>query len=97
MVESPKKEKSREKNAEIDFPELEDLKIEDVWWDDLGVARWLKWSPLKGCAQRGWEWGVNKFYLFTHGTQLLYVIMWMINTYDVMGEYDMLSLPPGDS
>jgi len=31
VVESPKKEKSREKNAEIDFPELEDLKIEDVW------------------------------------------------------------------
>jgi len=26
-------------------------------------------------AQRGWEWGVNKFYLFIHGTQLLHVIM----------------------
>jgi hypothetical protein len=38
-VESPKKKKSREKNAEIDFPELEDLKIEDLWRKDLGVVR----------------------------------------------------------
>ena len=30
VVESPKKEKSREKNAEIDFPGREDLKIENV-------------------------------------------------------------------
>ena len=29
-MESPKKEKSREKNAEIDFPGLGDLKIEDL-------------------------------------------------------------------
>jgi len=30
VVESPKKEKRREKNAEIDFPGRGDLKIENV-------------------------------------------------------------------
>jgi len=38
VVESPKKEKSREKNAEIDFPGLGDLKIEVVWRDYLGLC-----------------------------------------------------------
>ena len=36
-MESPKKKKSREKNAEIDFPDRGDLKIEAVWRDYPGL------------------------------------------------------------
>ncbi len=87
-MKSPKKKKSREKNAEIDFPDQGDLKIEDLRREDLGVARRV---------QRDWEWGLDEFYLSNHGTQSNSYIHVNEKHYNAMGEYDMLGLPPGDS
>ena len=84
-MESPKKEKSREKNAEIDFPGRGDLKIEN----DLRSC--FRGCAMTWCAQRDWEWGVN-IYLFTRGTQSNSYIHVNEKHCNAMGEYDMLSL-----
>ena len=74
VVESPKKEKSREKNAEIDFPGREDLKIENVLWDGLGVVRWLGAHNVIGSG----DWmGIIPCPIM--GPNQIHIFMWMKN------------------
>ena len=49
------------------------------------------------CAQRDWEWGVDKFTYQLMGPNQNSYIHVNEKHCNAMGEYDMFSLPPGDS